>query len=68
MKELFAAARIPSWRRSHWPMVTCGDNILWARQFGAAAEYAAAEAEETQSSPILRIFEVKTQGSESFDG
>jgi tRNA(Ile)-lysidine synthase len=59
MKELFAEARIPSWRRSDWPMVTCGDNILWARQFGAADEYAA----KGQSGAILRISEVKTQGS-----
>jgi tRNA(Ile)-lysidine synthase len=59
VKELFAEARIPSWHRSDWPMVTCGGNILWARQFGAAAEYVA----EGQSGAILRISEVKTQGS-----
>jgi tRNA(Ile)-lysidine synthase len=58
VKELFAEARIPSWRRPDWPMVTCGDNILWARQFGAAAGYGA----EGQSGPMLRISEAKTQG------
>lgn len=68
VKELFAEARIPSWQRSHWPMVTCGDKILWAREFGAAAEYASAGCDETQSGPVLRISEVKTQGDESFIG
>jgi tRNA(Ile)-lysidine synthase len=64
LKEMFSEARIPSWQRRYWPMVMNGDNILWCRQFGVAADYAA----EGQSGPVLRIREVKSQGNESFDG
>ena len=38
IKELFQKARIPSWRRRFWPIVSTGSRILWARGFGAAAE------------------------------
>jgi tRNA(Ile)-lysidine synthase len=62
LTEMFAEARIPSWLRPQWPMVMSGENILWARQFGVAAEYAA----DGQSGPILRISEVNLQGNESF--
>jgi tRNA(Ile)-lysidine synthase len=40
LQELFQAARIPSWRRRVWPMISCGDKILWVRHFGAAKEFA----------------------------
>jgi tRNA(Ile)-lysidine synthetase-like protein len=39
IKELFQRQRIPSWRRPFWPILCCGDKILWAREFGPAAEY-----------------------------
>ncbi len=39
LKELFQRERIPSWRRPFWPILCCGDKILWARDFGPAAEY-----------------------------
>jgi tRNA(Ile)-lysidine synthase len=39
LKELFQRQRIPSWRRPFWPILCCGDKILWARDFGPAAEY-----------------------------
>ena len=51
--DLFQRARVPSWRRTDWPIVTGGGKILWARQFGAAAEFAAGAGE----SPVLRISE-----------
>jgi tRNA(Ile)-lysidine synthase len=38
LKELFQRERIPSWRRPFWPILCCGDKILWARDFGPAAE------------------------------
>jgi tRNA(Ile)-lysidine synthase len=41
LRELFQKARIPSWRRPLWPIVTIGDTIIWAKQFGVAQEYAA---------------------------
>ncbi|HSP68791.1 MAG TPA: tRNA lysidine(34) synthetase TilS [Bryobacteraceae bacterium] len=40
LKELFQRMRIPSWRRPFWPILCMGDKILWARDFGPAAEYA----------------------------
>ena len=53
IKELFQAARIPSWRRPFWPIVASGSKILWARGFGAAAECAAGN----QPGSVLRIWE-----------
>jgi len=38
IKELFQQARIPSWRRSSWPILTGNGKILWAKEFGPAAE------------------------------
>jgi tRNA(Ile)-lysidine synthetase-like protein len=40
IQEMFQKARIPSWKRSFWPIVTNGSKILWVREFGAAAECA----------------------------
>lgn len=53
IKTLFQEARIPRWERRHWPVVTDGSAIVWARQFGAAARFAATPA----SSTVLRIRE-----------
>jgi len=39
LKELFQRQRVPSWRRPFWPILCCGDKIMWARDFGPAAEY-----------------------------
>ena len=39
IQEMFQKARIPSWKRGFWPIVTNGSKILWVRQFGAAAEF-----------------------------
>jgi len=41
LKTLFQLARVPSWERCHWPVLVDGDSIVWTRQFGAAAEFAA---------------------------
>jgi tRNA(Ile)-lysidine synthase len=53
IKVLFQQVRVPLWERRHWPVVTMGDAILWARRFGPAAEFAA----EIDSSPVLVIRE-----------
>jgi tRNA(Ile)-lysidine synthase len=53
IKTLFQKARIPRWERRHWPVVTDGSAIVWARQFGAAARFAATSA----CSTVLRIRE-----------
>lgn len=41
IKVLFHEARVPLWERRHWPVVTMGDVIVWARRFGPAAGFAA---------------------------
>jgi len=53
IKTLFQQARIPSWERRLWPILTDGCSIAWARQFGAAAQFAA----NAGSKVILRIRE-----------
>jgi tRNA(Ile)-lysidine synthase len=37
IKSLFQKARIPLWERRHWPIITSGETIVWARRFGPAA-------------------------------
>ncbi len=54
VKEMFQQARVPSWRRPYWPIVGSGPTIVWARRFGAAAEFAAGH----EAGPVLRVWEV----------
>jgi tRNA(Ile)-lysidine synthase len=63
LKDMFSAARIPSWQRRYWPMVMSGQTIIWSREFGVAADFAA----EGHVGPFLRISEVKSHGNESFE-
>jgi tRNA(Ile)-lysidine synthase len=53
IKTLFQQARIPLWERRHWPVVTDGSSIVWARRFGPAAGVAA----EPDAQVILQIRE-----------
>ncbi len=53
IKVLLHEARIPLWERRHWPLVTMGDAIVWARRFGPAAAFAACPG----AGPVLRIRE-----------
>lgn len=53
IKTLFQEARIPLWERRKWPVVTCEGNIVWARRFGPAAEFAGLR----EPGPLLRICE-----------
>ncbi len=41
VKELFERARVPCWKRPGWPMLVRGEEIIWARGFGVACNYAA---------------------------
>jgi len=41
IKFLFQEARVPLWERGNWPIITYNGTIVWTRQFGAAAEFAA---------------------------
>jgi tRNA(Ile)-lysidine synthetase-like protein len=36
LQELFQRARVPSWRRACWPILTAEGKVLWAKQFGPA--------------------------------
>jgi tRNA(Ile)-lysidine synthase len=38
VKDLFQKARVPSWRRASWPMITGKGKILWAKEFGPSAK------------------------------
>ena len=60
LKELFQRQRIPSWRRPFWPILCCGDKILWARDFGPAAEYGKPSGRGAQFR--LRIREIRAEG------
>jgi tRNA(Ile)-lysidine synthase len=40
LKELFQKARVPSWRRASWPIITSKGKILWAKEFGPSVEQA----------------------------
>ncbi len=40
IRFFFQQARIPLWERSQWPIITYNEAIIWARQGGAAAEFA----------------------------
>jgi tRNA(Ile)-lysidine synthase len=59
VKEMFQMERVPSWLRPSWPIVSSGDTILWARTFGAAAEFAAGP----EPGPVLRVWEVESPNS-----
>jgi len=41
VKTLFQEFRIPIWERQTWPVLASGESVVWARQFGPAAEFAA---------------------------
>jgi tRNA(Ile)-lysidine synthase len=53
IKFFFQEARIPLWERDAWPIITYNETIVWARRFGAAAEFATGP--DTRS--ILRVTE-----------
>jgi tRNA(Ile)-lysidine synthetase-like protein len=53
VKFFFQEARVPLWERRDWPIITHAGKIVWARRFGAAAEFASGP--ETRS--VLRVAE-----------
>jgi tRNA(Ile)-lysidine synthase len=61
IKTLFQEFRIPIWERRHWPVLTDGGSIVWARRFGPAAKCAATPGSGT----ILQIRESETGRVES---
>jgi tRNA(Ile)-lysidine synthase len=63
IKVLFQEARVPFWERHKWPIITYNGIILWARRFGAAAEFAA----DPDSRVILRVGETVSSYSNQAD-
>jgi tRNA(Ile)-lysidine synthase len=53
IKILFQQARIPLWERRNWPILTIGDQIVWARRFGSASAFAAT----SESRSVIRVWE-----------
>jgi len=57
IKFFFQEARIPLWERGNWPIITYNETVVWARLFGAAAEFAAGP----QTCSVLQISELESQ-------
>ncbi len=55
LKNLFQRARIPVWDRAGWPVLVGGGQILWSRQFGPAARFAA----PADCPKVLRVRELR---------
>ena len=39
LKALFQEQKVLLWERRHWPVVICGEEIVWVRQFGCSEKY-----------------------------
>jgi len=39
VKQLFQEYRIPIWERHLWPVLTCGEEVVWSRRFGPSAKH-----------------------------
>ena len=55
--DMFQRAKVPSWRRPFWPIVTNEGSIVWARQFGPAAQSAAGP----ETGRVLRILDATVE-------
>lgn len=55
IKTLFQEARVPLWERHGWPVLTCGGEIVWTRQFGSAEPFVP----RAPGSFVLRVVEVE---------
>jgi tRNA(Ile)-lysidine synthase len=55
IKTLFQKFRVPLWKRRHWPVLTSGPSIVWARRFGPASVFAAGP----DSREVLTIREMR---------
>jgi tRNA(Ile)-lysidine synthase len=53
VKFFFQEARVPLWERRDWPIITYAGKIVWARRFGAAAEFATGP----QTRSVLQVSE-----------
>lgn len=44
LKRLFQEKKVPQESRASWPVLASGDQVVWAKEIGVAAEFAASEA------------------------
>jgi tRNA(Ile)-lysidine synthase len=51
LKTLFQEHKVLLWERRHWPVIVCGDEVVWARHFGCAAGFVAT----SESRRVLRL-------------
>lgn len=58
IKTLFQEARVPLWERHGWPVLTCGGEIVWTRQFGSAEPFVP----RAPGTSVLRVVEVEVNG------
>jgi tRNA(Ile)-lysidine synthase len=57
IKTMFQEFRIPLWERRHWPVLMDGEQIVWARRFGAAVSFAA-------TAGSRRVLQIRESGRE----
>ncbi|MGB6944807.1 MAG: tRNA lysidine(34) synthetase TilS [Bryobacteraceae bacterium] len=62
IKFFFQEARVPLWERGNWPIITYNETIVWARRFGAAAEFATGP----ETSSVLQVKETGYEVSNQF--
>jgi tRNA(Ile)-lysidine synthase len=43
LKRLFQEKKVPAEKRPMWPVLACAGRIVWAKEFGVAAEFAAVQ-------------------------
>ena len=51
LKALFQEQKVLLWERRHWPVVICGEEIVWVRRFGCSAKYK----DPVNGSSVLRL-------------
>lgn len=51
LKALFQEYKVLLWERRHWPVLVSGNEIVWVRGFGCAAEFAVSP----KSSRVIRL-------------
>lgn len=61
VKSLFQEHRILLWERRHWPVVVCGSEIVWVRNFGSAARFEGT----VECSDLLRLTYLPRPGAEA---
>lgn len=58
LSALFQRARVPSWDRVDWPVLTVESGIVWTRRFGPAHGWEAGE----KSRSVLEVIEIAESG------